>query len=243
MQAMRLSGARLGVAVLYHRIGDPAGDAARELVPALGSTVFGRQVRFMSSCFRLVPASELLSAVPARRRGERFPATITFDDDDAGYRTTAVPILQAAEAPATFFLNGASLEHPFAFWWDRLRVALDRGLASEAVLGFAVPPGDQGRPDVWEINREVVGMSPDDRDAFARRLEAAEGPDPADAGMRAEDVPALVDSGFEVGFHTRRHYMLPVLDDDRLSAELHEGVAELRAVTGRPLDTIAYPYG
>jgi peptidoglycan/xylan/chitin deacetylase (PgdA/CDA1 family) len=37
-----------------------------------------------------------------------------------------MPVLERHVAPATFFLNGASLERPFAFWWERLQ---RRGIA------------------------------------------------------------------------------------------------------------------
>jgi peptidoglycan/xylan/chitin deacetylase (PgdA/CDA1 family) len=240
---LRISRARLGIAVVYHRIGDPPGDPARELVPALGSHLFRRQVNFMAGCFRLVPASELRSAISQRRRWERFPATITFDDDLAAHRDAAMPILQAAGAPATFFLTGASLERPFAFWWDRLERALARELPVEPVLGFDVDRDDSGRPDIWAINERVVAMRPRERDALAARLEAALGPDPDDGGLSAGDIGALVEGGLEIGFHTRSHYFLPLLEDDELAGELHQGTAELEAVTGRSLETIAYPYG
>src|SRR5919197_3306136 len=55
--ACRWSSRRIGLALCYHRIGDPEGDPERELVPALGAARFEAQVRHLRSRYRLVPAS------------------------------------------------------------------------------------------------------------------------------------------------------------------------------------------
>ena len=77
--ALRLTGLKAGLAVMYHRVGEPPGDYTFQLVPNLGTRLFEAQVRFLQRTFRLVLASELPDAVAARRWGGRFPAAITFD--------------------------------------------------------------------------------------------------------------------------------------------------------------------
>ena len=228
--ALRLTGLRAGVAVMYHRVGEPPGSYDTELVPNLGTRMFEAQVRYLRGAFRLVPASELPDAVEARRRFGRFPAAITFDDDDAGHARVSAPILARRRAPATFFLSGASLERPYRFWWELLQLAVDRGL-------------EQPRGDIHEHAMGVQMMSAAERAAEVERLEAALGPAPEDAGMRAALVRELVDAGFEIGFHTRRHEFLTILDEQALAAAMSDGREELEALTGRPLDTIAYPHG
>ena len=130
----RWSKRRVGLALCYHRISDPQGDAERELVPALGIKGFEAHVRYLNRRCRLVRASELLDAARERRRGERFPVAITFDDDLPSHVRGAMPVLQRHGAPATFFLCGASLERPFAFWWERLQRAWDRGGVDQGML-------------------------------------------------------------------------------------------------------------
>jgi peptidoglycan/xylan/chitin deacetylase (PgdA/CDA1 family) len=237
--ALRLSGARVGIAALYHRIGDPPGDPERELVPALGSRLFARQLRHVRACYRAVPASELERAVAARRRGQRIPIAITFDDDLAGHVTESAPRLRRAGLTATFFLSGASLSGPFAFWWERLQAAADGDLARARALIGASP----GRGDIHALASELQSMQPAERDAVADRLAEALGPDPEDAGLRATQVRTLVDAGFEIGFHTRHHDLLPILEDEALAAALSDGRSELEEVVGRRLEALAYPYG
>jgi peptidoglycan/xylan/chitin deacetylase (PgdA/CDA1 family) len=229
-QALRLSRAPVGVALLYHRVGDQPGDPERELVPVLGSRLFARQLRHLRSCYRAVPASMLMSAAASRRRGHRIPVAITFDDDLASHLTAAAPLLRRSGLTATFFLSGASLSRPFAFWWERLQVAVDRGLT----------PAPQG---IHALAAEVQAMEPVRRDALADRLAETVGPDPDEAGLRAAQVRSLVDAGFEIGFHTRRHDFLPALEDDALAALLRDGRSELEELAGRPLEALAYPHG
>ena len=147
-QLGRFSGRRAGVAIVYHRVGDPQGDPERELVPALGTGLFEQQLRHLKARYRIVPASELLAAAHSRRRGQRFPASITFDDDLPSHRRTAAPILMRTGVPAAFFACGASLDRPFAFWWERLQAVADRRLdpAVQADTIHAVALGIQSMP-------------------------------------------------------------------------------------------------
>jgi len=228
--ALRFTRLRAGLAVMYHRVGEPPGTYDFELVPNLGTRMFEAQIRLLRRVFRLVPASELYDAAAARRRGQRFPAAITFDDDNAGHARVSAPVLRRHGAPATFFLSGASLSGPFRFWWEVLQLAVDRGLHGR-------------REEIHEVAMEVQLAPAAERDALVAQLEEAVGPAPEDAGMRAELVRELADAGFEIGFHTRRHEFLTILDEQSLARALSDGRQELEALAGRPLDTIAYPHG
>jgi peptidoglycan/xylan/chitin deacetylase (PgdA/CDA1 family) len=193
----------------------------------------------------VVPPAEILEAVRARRRGDRFPVAITFDDDLPTHLSVAIPIMQRIGVPATFFLNGASLESPFAFWWERLDLALNRGLLSKGEvcewLGLPVPSGEPVH--IYELTAAVEALEPDERDRFAERLLERIGGDPEDSGMRAAEVKAVAAAGFEIGFHTRRHPVLPGLDDAALDHALVEGRAELEELTGGGISSISYPAG
>ena len=227
---LRLSGRPGGLALVYHRIDDVQGDPDTELVPPYGARLFEQQVRHLRASYRVVPASELVPAALARRRGQRFPVSITFDDDHESHLRVAVPILRRLGVPATFFLSGASLERPFRFWWDVLQEAVERGI-------HAAPRG------IHEAAAEVRALAPDDRDALVDDLRGRLGPESPGAGMPADAVGELARAGLEVGFHTRRHDVLPSLGDDALAEAVSEGRTELEQAFGEPLRTISYPHG
>jgi peptidoglycan/xylan/chitin deacetylase (PgdA/CDA1 family) len=201
--------------------------------------LFERQLRHLKKSYRVVLASELYAAVATRRRGERIPVAITFDDDLPTHRRDAMPILERLGLRATFFLSGASLERPFAFWWERLQRAFDQGIDVQRAM-----PASVGRAaGIHEVGKTLRSAAPAERVAAAEELLAQLGPDPSDAGIRADDVRALAAAGFEIGFHTRRHYPLVGLDDHALERALLDGRAELEAIIEHKLGGVAYPHG
>jgi peptidoglycan/xylan/chitin deacetylase (PgdA/CDA1 family) len=244
----RFSGRRSGLALMYHAVGEPPGDPSRELVPAHATTLFEAQLRHLERHYRVVPASELLAAAAGRRRGGRLPVAITFDDDLESHRSVAMPVLKRMRLPATFFLSGASLSRPSDFWWERLQRAIDRGVdvtpalaaapaAARAASAVAEQPGA-----IHELAMAIQLLPPARRDEVSGALASLAGSGPSQAGLRAEDVQALADAGFEVGFHTLRHDYLPGLGDSELAAAMRDGGGELERVAG-PVRSIAYPHG
>jgi len=229
---MRLTGRRAGLVLVYHALAGLEGDPAREIVAAHAVARFESHLRLLALRYRLVRSDELPQAVAERRRGSRFPVAITFDDDLGSHVELAAPILARHEVPATFFLSGASLEQPFASWWQLFQRAVDKG----------IEPLAEGE-SIHVAAARIESMSPGEREAVAERLEAALGGEPPDTGLRRAEVRALVTAGFDVGFHTLRHDRLPELDDTALAAALDDGRAELEAALGRLVTAIAYPHG
>jgi peptidoglycan/xylan/chitin deacetylase (PgdA/CDA1 family) len=242
----RLSSARAGIAVVYHKVGGKPGDPHREILAAVSSRAFRRQLRHLQRHYRVVPASDLLDAVRSRRRGQRFPVAITFDDDLGSHVREALPALQRARVRATFFLGGNSLDGPSPFWWEDLQHAVDERLVESLPH---VDPGDlraaldRAPKAIFRVAGAIERLEPAKRDEVAAALRDAVGAAPAGSGLRAQDLRSLVAAGHEVGFHTLRHDALPALPDDALDGAVRDGREELAAVLGKPLDSISYPYG
>ncbi len=237
----RLSSKRVGLALVYHHLDDEPGEPQRELVPAMATKTFEAQLRHLRAHYRLVVASALPEAISRRRRGQRFPVSVTFDDDAPSHVRCAMPVLQSLGVPATFFLCGASLDEPFSFWWERLQRASDAGVCDLSELPVATATVASG--DIHLVARAVEELVPHDRERLAAMLGTRLGADPQDAGLRAVDVRTLADAGFEIGFHTLDHHPLTTVPDDSLSAAVTVGRAELAEATGRPVTVIAYPHG
>jgi peptidoglycan/xylan/chitin deacetylase (PgdA/CDA1 family) len=233
---------RLGVALVYHRVGGTGADATREILPSLPRGVFARQLHHFGRHYRVVTASELLDAVRTRERGDRFPLAITFDDDLGSHVRQALPELQSAGLPATFFLGGTS--HPF--WWQDLQQAVDRRL----VDSLPHVPQEHMRAAlarepkaIFRVAATVEGLTREQRDDTTVALRAAVGTSFDNDTLSSVDVQTLVRAGNEIGFHTLRHEALPTLADEDLAAALRDGRDELAAVTGTALAVISYPHG
>jgi peptidoglycan/xylan/chitin deacetylase (PgdA/CDA1 family) len=241
----RALGARAGFAVVYHALAAEPGVPGTRASPPLGTALFADQVAHLARWYRPVTASALPEAVARRRRWERIPIAITFDDDERSHLETAAPILTRLGVPATFFLTGAGISGPVSPWWERLDRALAAGMDP---YDETLPPLD-GVDVAWAagpvdfVAESIRALPPVERDRLAERLLEHAGPDPDTAGLRAAQVRELRDAGFEIGFHTRRHDSLSDLDDDALAAALTEGRQELAAAAGSDPDVIAYPHG
>jgi peptidoglycan/xylan/chitin deacetylase (PgdA/CDA1 family) len=242
---LQQSDLRAGAVVLYHRLAAHSRRGELELTPPIPAETFEAQLHFLKSQYRLVPTSELPQSVAARERGAPFPVALTFDDDLQSHVRIAAPILHKLGLPAAFFLCGASLHAPFAFWWERLQSAAERKL-----LELLPPPLEDRRRgrirsarSLRRLAEQCEELEPAEQDALAERLRELLGPDPPNAGIRADEVRELVEEGFEIGFHTLRHQRLPPLNAPSLAEALREGRPALEAAAGLPVTMIAYPHG
>jgi len=237
----RLSSARAGVALVYHRVGGPGGSEDFEILAAVSGADFERQLRHLAGSYRVVAAPDLLEAVGSRRRGERFPVAITFDDDLASHVLYALPALQASGLTATFFLAGEGHRH---YWWEDLQCAVDKGLLRADGLphvpAAAVRSAVAREPRaILDLAGAIVRLEPHQRREVAAALREAVGDEQDEESLGREGVRALSAAGCTIGFHTLAHEPLPALPDDELARALRDGRDEL----GPGVNTIAYPHG
>jgi peptidoglycan/xylan/chitin deacetylase (PgdA/CDA1 family) len=244
-RAARRSTREAGIALLYHRVARPGGDERYELVPALDTALFEAQLDHLRANYRVVPPSRLFDAARERRPRERLPVAITFDDDLPSHADVVVPALLRAGLPAAFFLCGASIDAADAFWWQDLQAVVDTQrlpvrLSSSPDLDLG--PAARGVPRaIHHVGELIERLPPERRDAVAAELRTLAN-EPR-SGLSARDVRGIVAAGFEIGFHTRRHYLLSTLDETGLRTAMSEGRERLEAVVGRRLTMIAYPHG
>lgn len=228
--AHRLSGRRAGLIVLFHLVSDRQGDHRRELVAPIERSLYERQLRHLCRHYDVVSLEELPAAVKARRRWQRHPVSVTFDDDAAEHTAHALPALRERGVNATFFLTGSWARRDRGqLWWHDLQRAADAGLAPD------------GR-DLFRAAYEIARLPPAQRDAEAARLRDLAEPGRQEE-MSEDQVSQLVGAGQSIGFHTHRHYALPVLDDGELELALSELRPEVEAAAGAALTQFAYPHG
>ena len=235
----RRSSRRAGVALVYHAVADRPGDLRRELVPALGTRLFEKHIRYLARRYRMVLASDLLDAARSRSPGVPFPLALTFDDDLSSHLAVVAPMCREWNVPAAFYLTGRSLRGPAAYWWEDLQRALDAGIAPEA-LGV---PGVAAGVSIHKIGGIIERLAPTERRAVEEHLRRLAGPGDPAAGLRTTDVSRLSALGFEIGFHTLRHDRLTDLEDESMRRAFLEGRDELHLATRTPIDSIAYPHG
>jgi peptidoglycan/xylan/chitin deacetylase (PgdA/CDA1 family) len=230
--------------LMHHEIAPAQGDRDRDIVPALGAELFRAQLEYLSRHYEVVPLRELIARMRDRSPSQRIPVALTFDDDVSGHASIAAPILEEFGFAATFFLSGSCLQGPSPFWWQDLQAILDQGPAAWATM-----QGELAREFPWTaldggfrgLADTIEALPPAQRDAVAGRLRELAG-QPPDDGLSAEAVRNLASRGFDIGFHTLRHYSLQTLDTVELDRAMSEVIDELAEVTGYRPTAIAYPH-
>jgi peptidoglycan/xylan/chitin deacetylase (PgdA/CDA1 family) len=116
---------------------------------------------------------------------------------------------------------------------DAFLSVLERAYPILADLGV---PGTVFVPTAFSTQRQHLSWAGIDR--WSRTPDSSEL-----QCMSWDDLGRLVDSGWEIGSHTRTHPRLTQLDGAALGAELGESRRECIERLGGPCDSIAYPYG
>lgn len=252
--------------LMYHRVVDSARDPW-QLSVTPGH--FAEHLDVLAGSGRpLLEFGEMVEAMRADRLPPRA-VSITFDDGYADNAVTAVPLLEAAGVPATFFVVVDAVDAERELWWDELeRIFLAEpelpGDIDVVVAGERVSERIGGEPAVlagWRnheptdsvraqlfvrIWRLLLTVGVDERDeamdalvAWSLRPVTAR---PERRLMTSAELAAMVASpAAEVGSHTIRHPNL-TLPNDR-EREISGSRVALAEMIDRPVATFAYPNG
>jgi peptidoglycan/xylan/chitin deacetylase (PgdA/CDA1 family) len=133
-----------GVVLLYHRVAELTSDPQ---CLAVSPSRFADHLDVIRRHGAPVSLDDLVD----RAQRETVPAgavAITFDDGYADNLMAAVPLLAAAEMPATVMVSTAPLTHGREFWWDELeRLLLCAGSLPQRVR---LTIGDQA--EEWDLS-------------------------------------------------------------------------------------------
>lgn len=230
----------------YHRVNDERDP----FFPAVPTTVFERQMRFVATTYRVLPVEELAARAAAGTL-PRNALAITFDD---GYRDTlthAAPILARYGLPATVFLATGFIGGAGVAWFDRLAWALrttrreclrmpsgatlclttveERLHALDRLLGYLKRLPDE------ECRRTV--------DTLLERLDVSEAQNVKTLMLTWDDVHALRGLGFTMGAHTVNHPVLSRVSLERAWTEIMGSRTMIAAACGATPQAFAYPNG
>lgn len=255
LRAVRCARVNRGLLVLaYHRIGDPAGCPVDGGVFNATERDLEFQVRVLQRWTRAVTLDEVEQCYASGRPFRQALTLLTFDDAYRDNYLTAFPILQAAGAPATFFVATSFLERQYVPWWDRIAYAVKHARTDDCVLKY--PEGlkiEAARSEPQSSIRMLLRLYKDrpdlDKTRFLEAIEEAMGASALDAPEVGElfaswaELRAMVEAGMAVGSHTHTHRLLghlPYAEQCEELARSRELIAERLGVEVRSL---AYPVG
>lgn len=181
---------------------------------------------------------------------------ITFDDAYLSLQTAAA-FLQREQIPVTVFAVSDALDHGQAFWWDRLRVVLERLTPRDATVlsdRWGIPAWFRNQwsgpdfPPAWELRQWVVaryaGRWPAELDETLRELEQTVDAAITDRSMTWSELSAFAKTGpVEIGVHTRSHPALPLLSIAEQRQEIAGCYEALRSHFHATSPILAAPFG
>jgi peptidoglycan/xylan/chitin deacetylase (PgdA/CDA1 family) len=216
--------------VLYHHVGTDLPCTAR-LGVSISPESFERHVKLLVREYQPVSLRQVIDGdLPER------PLLFTFDDCYRSVLDVAAPILRAHRVPATIFLTTGPVFGGHALL-DHVASLADhetRGEISRLLDGTPLA----GRREVRTAGDLLLGAAPgltagrrrELAEVLAHRLGTTLEGLARDSGLflRTDDLPRLLEFGFDLGAHTDSHVHVRAL-----AAE----------ATGRPVEAFSYPFG
>ena len=218
----------------------------------LGAAQFEEQIAFLAHEYNVVPLSDMLDRLS---KGLSFPkkcVVLTFDDGFRSVYTTAYPILERYQVPATVFVV-TSLPGTRQPPWP---AQLYTWIASSQISSFSVGGStwaldtDELRAAAYrQIGARLKAMPAEEKDSVLAALKAALGgcpTVPADselALMNWEEIEQLSKTAYvSFGSHSHTHQILSRCSLEVQRNELRTSRDILRDRLGST-DTCAYPNG
>jgi peptidoglycan/xylan/chitin deacetylase (PgdA/CDA1 family) len=245
-----------GVLVLnYHRIGNHLESPLDRNVFSGTPEDLARHIGLIRRYADLVDPADLPALLaPGAPRG-RFVA-ITFDDGYRDNHDLALPVLQAHDARAAFFIPSGFIDRPRLTWYDEIAWMLRHANRPSIRLSpWLTGPLSLDPADRDATIARVTAIYPtlrEDRERTSRYLDdiavatgAGRAPVAAshDLWMTWDHVRAVRDAGMTIGGHTSNHPALADLAVPHQRREIIENRDRLTAELGAAPTLFAYPFG
>ncbi len=219
------------------------------MAPAL----FDLQMAYLSKSRRVVPLSQVIKQINAGLSPPAGTVCITFDDGYLDNLTTAAPILEKYNLPATLYLATGYVERSEAQWADTLHWLFQRRTSNRlkiTLLGIdaANLASDAPRAAVLTVlHRLLLEATYQERNQLLDELKhqlLPEGCAPR-LTMNWDEVRELRRRypSFEIGGHTRDHLDLRKHDGIVARSEISGCSEDVHRELGEPPRHFSFPYG
>jgi peptidoglycan/xylan/chitin deacetylase (PgdA/CDA1 family) len=237
----------------YHRVCPPQDVLSLERGLVVSPQAFETQVRYVAENCSPLTFARLVDLIRAKKRFPPRTVVLTFDDGFADNYANALPILRRHGVTATVFVTTDYIGSTGLFWWDKLSSILQRAPCKTTAFRwngqqFTVNTGSS--VDTERTYSCLVQYLRDDesvdKDAFLESVRSVLTSPPAPAvktHLDWDEVRAMDAVGIEIGSHTCSHVRMSAVNKYRLYDELARSKAVIERELGKPVLSVAYPYG
>jgi len=235
----------------------------------MSQAAFRSQLQLLKKYYNVISPDQFLGWLRRQAGLPERAVLLTCDDGLLNHLTVMLPILQQAGLKCLFFVTSAPLvgnptDTPEMLWHTELYLMLMEAPEQDkpfTLLGTPIPGiscDPSQRRILWlELMRVMSRMDAEARRMFIEEGAAIFGLHPAwksrlldDPLLRARfqalgllELKQLADAGMTIGAHTLSHPVLAEQSTDLARAEIAECRTGLEHALGRPVWSIAYPFG
>jgi len=236
------------VVLCYHRVTVMPSDPH---LLAVSPDNFRSHMKYLKQNFQVVRFEDDWSRL-------RRPAfAVTFDDGYADNAHEALPVLEALEIPAVFFISTGNIGATEEFWWDELE-RLVTGKSNYPVK-FELEDPMHGRS--WptatveernamhrDIHRLTMKINAKQRTGWLKQLREWAGQDwaveAANRSLTEDELKSLAQNQWvTIGAHTVTHSRLSALSEEEQRYEIVSSKQRLEKLLERELNVFSYPFG
>ena len=241
------------VILMYHRLNDLPDYAYPIVVKPYN---FAQHMEVIRKHYRPMRLLDLTDAIARRSLPDRG-VVITFDDGYIDNFTKALPILEEYRIPATIFVLAGNIDTNKEFWWDEL----ERIILKPAELPAKLEINIQGQSYHWPtasaeersqarkaVHLLLKPLTFEERELLLNKLaewagQSREGR-AKHRSMGSEELHQLSKNKLiDIGGHTVTHPQLSAQSYESQYHEVFKGRKRLEEITGKPVESFAYPYG
>ena len=219
---------------------------------------FDRLIRYIARNYTVVSVDELFNQLEnGTPKNKKKRICLTFDDGYLNNLTTALPILEKYQVPATFYIISEGIDNPdFLVWTDLLDLILVNLTDNHLILNnyrFEKIQGTFICEALEGIDLITYLKSTGPEKYSWLHVLAAEMPQIESFKQANPDYWKLLDRALlkqfdqspyvSIGSHTKTHHNLANVDAALVDLELQLSKQELEAVLEHSIDSIAYPDG
>lgn len=208
---------------------------------------FEQQIEFLQKHFNILALAEAINLLEQKKLPPKA-LVISFDDGYQDNYTTALPILEKFNAPATFFVATEGVEKGY-LWNDEIEQAIKKTtkeIISNKINGTALSIKTQSEKinAFHTLVNSLKFQSNEQRSIkIISLLEELNISTFTKTMMTTEQLSDLHYRGFTLGAHTHSHTILSTETNENVQQELIINKNILENITKQAIDFLAYPNG
>lgn len=234
--------------VNFHRIGNSSETAFDPCVYSCTSEELDRHVKFFKQHFDIINPKTLPDLLDSDIRPSSRLMCLTFDDGYIDNFNDALPVLEANNVKASFFIATGLIGNSVVPWWDKVAYLIKnhkpRKLHLHAWREEVIFENCQERfiRNVLRAIKSCQLPAQQQINFLEQELLHQNGYPPAEF-MDWHHLAALIDAGMELGAHSHNHDILTKLSADELFYELSHSKTLLETKLKCDISAFSYPVG